>query len=196
MEERAGKNIYHEKQSKQLCALHTLNNLFQDPKAFTKPLLDELCCNLTPGTWMNPHRSLFGLGNYDINVIIAALQLHSCEVTWWDKRRQLSVDQIQSCFGLIINKPSPSKVGGMVLPFKTKHWIAIRKLGSIYFNLDSKLDEPLPIGNHSQLIEYLTRQLEGESCELFIVNSLNSCTTKEVSWYSEKMVVMYKIWYK
>ena len=36
-------SIYHEKQSKELCALHALNNLFQDEKAFTKSELDNIC---------------------------------------------------------------------------------------------------------------------------------------------------------
>ena len=35
-------SIYHEKQVKELCALHALNNLFQN-KFFTKQILDELC---------------------------------------------------------------------------------------------------------------------------------------------------------
>ena len=29
-------DIYHEKQKREMCALHSLNNLFQDPSAFTK----------------------------------------------------------------------------------------------------------------------------------------------------------------
>jgi len=61
-------NIYHEKQSKQLCALHTLNNLFQK-NAFNKSNLDDLCLQLSPNTWVNPHRSVFGLGNYDIKYV-------------------------------------------------------------------------------------------------------------------------------
>lgn len=36
------KNIYHEKQKKELCALHSLNNLFQDD-FYTKTKLDEIC---------------------------------------------------------------------------------------------------------------------------------------------------------
>ena len=35
-------NIYHEKQVKELCALHTLNNLFQE-KYYTKAKLDDIC---------------------------------------------------------------------------------------------------------------------------------------------------------
>lgn len=36
-------NIYHEKQVKELCALHALNNLFQDKNAFNKQMLDNIC---------------------------------------------------------------------------------------------------------------------------------------------------------
>lgn len=36
-------DLYHEKQVKELCALHALNNLFQDKKAFSKKDLDEIC---------------------------------------------------------------------------------------------------------------------------------------------------------
>ena len=35
-------SIYHEKQVKELCALHALNNLFQN-QYYTKQILDELC---------------------------------------------------------------------------------------------------------------------------------------------------------
>ena len=35
--------IYHEKQSRELCALHALNNLFQEQHAFTKRCLDNIC---------------------------------------------------------------------------------------------------------------------------------------------------------
>ena len=34
--------IHHEKQTKELCALHALNNLFQE-NFYTKSILDKLC---------------------------------------------------------------------------------------------------------------------------------------------------------
>ena len=68
------KHIYHEKQSRQLCALHVLNNLFQDPNAFNKSDLDAICARLSPNTWINPHKSMFGLGNYDVNILMTGLQ--------------------------------------------------------------------------------------------------------------------------
>ena len=36
-------NVYHERQRYELCALHALNNVFQDPNAFSKEQLDEVC---------------------------------------------------------------------------------------------------------------------------------------------------------
>lgn len=80
--------IYHEKQSKQLCALHALNNLFQDPNAFTKQELDTICKELAPESRIfNPHRSALGLGCYDVNVLISALAKKGFETIWFDKRK-------------------------------------------------------------------------------------------------------------
>lgn len=81
-------NIYHERQSKQLCALHSLNNLFQCPQTFMKQDLDAICKELAPNSRIfNPHRSTFGLGCYDVNVIIAALSKKDFDVVWFDKRK-------------------------------------------------------------------------------------------------------------
>lgn len=38
--------VYHERQVKELCALHALNNLFQDASAFSKGSLDDICHRL------------------------------------------------------------------------------------------------------------------------------------------------------
>jgi len=78
--------VYHERQSRQLCALHVLNNLLQE-KAFNKSDLDEICLQLNDSQWWNPHRSPLGLGNYDVNVMMAALQLKEYQAVWFDKRK-------------------------------------------------------------------------------------------------------------
>nr|CAG4642170.1 EOG090X0HOM [Eurycercus lamellatus] len=163
-------NIYHEKQSKQMCALHTLNNLFQKP-TFTKTQLDDICENLSPQSWINPHRSMIGLGNYDINVLMAALQSVDCDLSWWDKRKEITTNDIKNALGFILNLPSQSRVGGLLFPFKTKHWLAIRQFGSDYYNLDSKLDCPQIIGDSVQLSVYLTKHLNIFllRCLLFII---------------------------
>jgi len=81
-------NVYHEKQKKELCALHALNNLLQDGVAFTKGELDHICKELTPSSlWWNPHCSALGTGNYDVNVISKALHNKGYDTIWYDKRR-------------------------------------------------------------------------------------------------------------
>lgn len=72
---------------KELCALHALNNLFQKGDAFLKNELDTICYSLAPKVWFNPHKSLLGLGNYDVNVVMAALQNKGYQVIWFDKRK-------------------------------------------------------------------------------------------------------------
>ena len=41
-DEIVGQKVYHEKQTRQLCALHSLNNLFQSSQAFSKSDLDVI----------------------------------------------------------------------------------------------------------------------------------------------------------
>lgn len=97
-------------QVKELCALHALNNLFQERDAFSKTELDAICYSLSPNVWINPHKSLLGLGNYDINVIMAALQRKGYEAIWFDKRKwvhfgsvthQFSIFSAENCFTYI-----------------------------------------------------------------------------------------------
>ena len=78
--------VYHEVQSRQLCAMHVLNCLFQRPE-FDQAQLDNICRNLSPDAWINPHKSMLGLGNYDVNVVMSALQGKDYETKWFDKRK-------------------------------------------------------------------------------------------------------------
>lgn len=55
--------------------------------SFTKVQLDEICRSLSPDEWINPHRSVLGLGNYDVNVILSAVQQKGYEAVWFDKRK-------------------------------------------------------------------------------------------------------------
>ncbi|XP_026329774.1 josephin-1-like [Hyposmocoma kahamanoa] len=163
--------IYHEKQVKELCALHALNNLFQMRGTYTKSELDGICSRLSPNVWINPHRSLLGLGNYDINVIMAALQKKGCEAIWFDKRKDPGCLNLSHICGFILNVPSDYKLGFVMLPLRRRHWITIRQIGGSFYNLDSKLDAPQLIGRSSELIAYLKEQLESKEKELFVIVS-------------------------
>lgn len=163
-------SIYHERQVKELCALHALNNLFQE-RGFSKQELDQICYSLSPAVWINPHKSLLGLGNYDINVIMAALQRRGREAVWFDKRRDpkcLCLDKIE---GFILNVPTEYKLGFVLLPLKRRHWIALKKIHGAFYNLDSKLDSPQLIGKDNELLVYLKDQIDNKEKELFLVVS-------------------------
>jgi len=171
--------IYHERQSRQLCALHVLNNLLQE-KAFTKAQLDDICTQLAPDNqWWNPHRSPLGLGNYDVNVMMAALQGKDCQAIWFDKRKNIRNVRPCAALGFILNVPSTSRLTSW-LPsslISLKHWIAIKKIDELYLNLDSHLIEPEPIGNEQDLLSFLESELSKNDRELLIVVDNNILET-------------------
>ncbi|XP_071035493.1 josephin-1 isoform X2 [Parasteatoda tepidariorum] len=161
------KNIYHEKQVKEMCALHALNNLFQDKEAFNKQTLDNICHSLSPDNLVNPHKSVLGLGNYDVNVLMAAVQLKGYEAIWFDKRRDPSNIDFTKIYGLILNVPSEMKF--LPLRLNRKHWIAVKEIEGTFYNLDSKLDRPSVIGKESDLMSYLREQIRGKDREIFLI---------------------------
>lgn len=48
--------------------------------------------------------------------------------------------------GFILNVPSEMKFGFLQFPLSRKHWIAVREVEGTFYNLDSKLEAPSPIG--------------------------------------------------
>ncbi|CEF60100.1 Josephin-like protein [Strongyloides ratti] len=147
-------SFYHEKQRKQLCLLHSLNNLFQKEK-FNKHDLDKICEELDRSTWFNSHRSWLGLGDYDANVLMAALDKEGYTCTWFDSRLTASSINHNEVFGYIFNVPSES-----FFPFmKKRHWFCVIRTEKNYFyNLDSKLLSPSKISNFEEFTDTLLAQ--------------------------------------
>uniref|UniRef100_A0A670J9C2 Josephin-2 n=1 Tax=Podarcis muralis TaxID=64176 RepID=A0A670J9C2_PODMU len=158
--------VYHERL--ELCAVHALNNVLQE-RIFTQEAADEICKKLAPDARWNPHRSFLGTGNYDVNVIMAALQSVGLEAIWWDKRRPLEQLSLEGVLGFIINIPSNVCLGFLSLPVRRRHWIAVRQLDGTYYNLDSKLKGLAPIGGESDLRVFLQEILSQGPCELLLV---------------------------
>lgn len=187
--------IYHERQSKQLCALHALNNLFQHSQAFTKQELDAICKELAPNTWLlNPHRSVLGLGCYDVNVIIYALSRRNYDVIWFDKRKDVSSLNFDNIFGFILNIPDEPSSSLFAIPLNylppqmkiwssQKHWIALKKIGSYYYNLDSRLDYPICIGLEEDFLQYLRHRAPLDLVEILIV--VPKAISEAQSWISK-----------
>ncbi|XP_006229059.1 josephin-2 isoform X2 [Rattus norvegicus] len=166
-------SVYHERQRLELCAVHALNNVLQE-QLFSQEAADEICKRLAPDSRLNPHRSLLGTGNYDVNVIMAALQGLGLAAVWWDRRRPLSQLVLPQVLGLILNLPSPVSLGLLSLPLRRRHWVALRQVDGIYYNLDSKLRAPEALGGEDGVRAFLAAALAQGLCEVLLV------VTKEV----------------
>ncbi|KAL4616703.1 josephin-2 [Arapaima gigas] len=160
--------IFHEKQRLELCAIHALNNVLQE-RVFTKETADDICKRLAPQCVVNPHRSMLGTGNYDVNVIMAALQSRGLAAVWWDKRRSLECLCANKVQGFILNVPSRVSLGMVSLPLRRRHWLAVRQVSGTYYNLDSKLKNPVCIGGEAELRTFLSEQLSQDLSEMLLV---------------------------
>ncbi|CAN0370149.1 unnamed protein product [Ectocarpus sp. 6 AP-2014] len=85
--------MYHERQRLMQCAMHALNNLFQEPWA-NRELMERLALELgnreetlrsesgLRRLLINPYKSVIPMvGDYDINVVLEALKLRECRVS-------------------------------------------------------------------------------------------------------------------
>lgn len=60
--------------------------------------------------------------------------------------REPTCINLNKIFGFILNVPSDYKISFITLPLRRRHWIALRRINNVYYNLDSKLDSPEIIG--------------------------------------------------
>ena len=68
-------------------------------------------------------------------------------------------------------------------PFRGKHWIAIRRVGDTFYDLDSKRSEPLAIGRaDSDLLEFLAARLNGGSAKTELLLVVTAEVFKTGSW--------------
>ncbi|VDN97297.1 unnamed protein product [Rodentolepis nana] len=169
-------NLYHQRQSLMLCAVHAINNVLQR-HAVTKADLNRICEELAPdcSPFMNPHRNILGLGNYDANALIVALQETGHDIIWFDKRTSLADHRLDwsKIVGCILNarRKSIASVGG-------RHWVAFRGIATPdpevvnYYDLDSKLRKPVLVAkSHEEFSNYIERRLKelSDSQLLFVV---------------------------
>jgi len=77
---------YKEDQYNRMCLKHALNALFQESGKFTKSDLDGICKDISPNKGKilkrNPHKSVFGTGKYDANVLETALKREGVDYEW------------------------------------------------------------------------------------------------------------------
>ena len=192
---------YHEEQSLQLCAVHMCNNLVAtlEPHyapTITEPMIrralvlqlqrpvfaasdfDAIADELSPSESyfsFNPHKSAFGTGNYDANIVMVALERQGYEVQWVNKRRGVEGVDLRTAFGLIINIESFSGVLGM---FKGRHWFGIRNVGGVFWNHDSKLQAPQILGDATTVKSLLTTWFNEPETQVLLVRPLGNGGTR------------------
>ncbi|ETV82424.1 hypothetical protein H257_05064 [Aphanomyces astaci] len=136
--------VYHEKQTLMRCGLHSVNNMLQR-KAFDVSDFDTIARSLVQvqndARWsFNPHQTVLGIGNYGVEVLIAALLRHGYSTCYFDRRKATdTIDLVVAVDGLLCNVPSSSMMG----LWQSRHWFTIRQVHGVYYNLDSKLPAPL-----------------------------------------------------
>ncbi|GFP91170.1 josephin-like protein [Phtheirospermum japonicum] len=159
------KLIYHERQKLQFCLLHSLNNLLQEKDAFTRANLNAIAEKLdledpnkttrTPlSVIFKPHHNVL-TGNYDINVLIAALESKGKRVIWHDRRHgasSIDLDEPEDkLFGIVLNVPV-RRYGGL---WRSRHWVALRKIERVWYNLDSDFSGPYPFKDTEEIRVFL-----------------------------------------
>uniref|UniRef100_A0A2P2NFB9 ubiquitinyl hydrolase 1 n=1 Tax=Rhizophora mucronata TaxID=61149 RepID=A0A2P2NFB9_RHIMU len=186
--------IYHERQKLQFCLLHALNNLFQRKDAFTRSSLDAIAEKLmlddpdpNKRSWapfslvFKPHHNSF-TGNYDINVLMAALEEKGKTVIWHDRRNGASgidldgnggpdddeeEEEKQELFGIVLNVPVKRYAG----LWKSRHWISMRKIDGVWYNLDSDLAKPMAFEDCEDVRQFLDYLMGHGGEVLLILNS-------------------------
>ena len=190
--------MYHERQSFLHCAVHSLNNLLQFP-CFTSSQFNSIASSLHSSSssrsfsdnsflsslqLFNPHKSIFGIGNFDVNVIEIALNSIEAKLEWVDSRSLIQeftinieneADSENSNFvGLLLNEPNNGWFGLNV----GRHWKSIKRLNGAWIDLDSKLKKPEKIENLIVFINKL-KVKHGNQMILFKVRKENKRKTGE-----------------
>nr|KAF6267424.1 Josephin domain containing 2 [Pipistrellus kuhlii] len=89
-------------------------------------------------------------------------------------KRPLTQLALPHVLGLILNLPAPVSLGLLTLPLRRRHWVALRQVDGVYYNLDSKLRAPEALGDEDGLRSFLGAVLAPGLCQVLVV------VTKEV----------------
>lgn len=183
-------SLYHETQKLGHCAVHALNNLFQEQWV----TYDEMCGHARtlhasdshPDSCfplsVNPYKSCIPyMGFFDISVIVKAMESKKCRFSA-HTTSEVGVDSLElpgKCVGFIVNVQQPSLLG-----LSGRHWFSVLKrlntgeTGGIdadessrysYWNLDSKLGEPEQYRCGDELKDFLRELVQHSGGHIFTV---------------------------
>lgn len=153
-----------------LCGLHAVNAMLQHDfgPPYTQRDLDALCYRLDPPRLLhlNAHKSAWGVGNYDVNVLLCALGERGLEAKWWDARRPARDMPLGSAdvVGLLVNSESTEHPWARAILRAAgagTHWYTLRRVDGQWYDLNSALLEPERIPGTEHLIHRLEGVLAG-----------------------------------
>lgn len=145
-------SIHHERQHlSSLCALYSINNFLQR-SAYTAADLNAISKEFnSSGSSQWHHIPL--IGQYDVNVIMVALQRQGYDVQWLNTSSKQPVDFSQ-VEGLLVNSRNWYGLG--------RHWYVVRRFGDAdsdqWVNVDSKLKAPEVVPTITAFVEGLRKQ--------------------------------------
>ncbi|TYZ66740.1 hypothetical protein PybrP1_004598 [[Pythium] brassicae (nom. inval.)] len=180
----ASDELFHERQELLRCGVHALNNALQGASSAVArncdaPVLAALAAEGGAGSagssgggggislWgrvWSPHRAPLGLGNYDVNALMLALEQRGYELRWVDKRRRVDAEllDLDALEGALCNVVTSSPLLRSV--WEQRHWFAIKKASAVIdgvcYNLDSKLAAPVPFASQDECFRFLQELLD------------------------------------
>ncbi|KAN0011741.1 hypothetical protein ACTFIU_007307 [Dictyostelium citrinum] len=125
--------LYFERQRKKLCGLHSLNNFFQYQK-FTQKDMNDIAYEIDiTNRFINPHKSVLGLGDYDANVLVKALTSNGYEIQWFDKREKIEDLNLDEIHGVLINTIS-FRIFSL---YEARHWFILKNMNQLKIKSDN-----------------------------------------------------------
>uniref|UniRef100_A0AC35TQ92 Ubiquitinyl hydrolase 1 n=1 Tax=Rhabditophanes sp. KR3021 TaxID=114890 RepID=A0AC35TQ92_9BILA len=80
---------------------------------------------------------------------MVALTKFGCESTWFSNKSNVAEIEHDKVYGYIFNKPTTA----LFSLIKGRHWFPVIKVNAQFYNMDSKLANPVLILNFNEFIE-------------------------------------------
>lgn len=93
--------------------------------------MDSLCATLAPKAMINPHKHILG-GDYDVNVLMLALEVECYSSKWHDRRNPFVITPRKDgmeLVGFLINRYREETLLHKVLRISPRHWMAVKRRG-------------------------------------------------------------------
>lgn len=179
--------MYHERQVARFCGLHAVNNMLQR-KAYRHQELDAMeeelgafdeevrrwnCARLT--LWCLCQS--VGRIDFGVQTLTLALARQGLELQWFDRRKQLAELKLDDpvLVGVILNLQVATSLLRRVCSCtccgsnSSRHWLSIRRMGDVFYNLNSTLRKPQSLGGTEATLAWLQGELTSEQSCVFRV---------------------------